>query len=156
MEQGENFPPGRTQCRICHAAEARARYAADPEKFRKLASEYRKKNAEKVNATNRRYTKENPEKRREWQLRSKRKTYGWEPGRWERVVAEQNGLCAIDGCEGPVEAADHDHVTGLARGALCHNCNKTLGLVADSPSRLRGLAAYIELYREIADTDDDT
>lgn len=40
--------------------------------------------------------------------------------------------------------ADHSHATGAFRGYLCGRCNKTLGLVEDSPELLRALAAYLK------------
>lgn len=42
---------------------------------------------------------------------------------------------------------DHCHVTGKFRGVLCHSCNTALGLAADSPERLRQLAAYLDRHR---------
>jgi len=39
---------------------------------------------------------------------------------------------------------DHDHKTGRVRGLLCHPCNVALGLLRESPARIRALAAYIE------------
>lgn len=39
---------------------------------------------------------------------------------------------------------DHCHKSGKFRGWLCDRCNKTLGLVKDSPSLLRKLAKYLE------------
>lgn len=39
---------------------------------------------------------------------------------------------------------DHDHATGNVRGALCDNCNKALGLLKDSPDRIRQLLEYLE------------
>lgn len=38
---------------------------------------------------------------------------------------------------------DHDHVTGKFRGWLCGHCNKALGLVQDSSSRLESLIQYL-------------
>lgn len=50
--------------------------------------------------------------------------------------------CAVCGTEGKLHV-DHDHTTGKVRGLLCHGCNLALGLVKDSPERLRKLADYI-------------
>lgn len=41
-------------------------------------------------------------------------------------------------------AIDHDHVTKKVRGLLCTNCNTAIGLMKDSPLRLRQAAAYLE------------
>jgi len=42
---------------------------------------------------------------------------------------------------------DHDHGSGKVRELLCGRCNRTLGLVADSPRLLRLMADYIERHR---------
>jgi hypothetical protein len=41
---------------------------------------------------------------------------------------------------------DHDHLTGQFRGWLCAKCNLALGLVDDSPERLKKLAEYLENF----------
>jgi hypothetical protein len=38
---------------------------------------------------------------------------------------------------------DHCHETGSVRGALCFNCNGSLGLLGDSQERLLKLVAYL-------------
>lgn len=45
-------------------------------------------------------------------------------------------------------AIDHCHTTGKVRGLLCKDCNTALGIVEESPERLRALIAYIEQHRE--------
>lgn len=67
-------------------------------------------------------------------------------------LQEQNGVCAIcktigfkmrdDHVTGM--NLDHDHKTGKARGLLCHNCNRGLGLFKDREEFLE--AARIYLY----------
>lgn len=39
---------------------------------------------------------------------------------------------------------DHDHLTGKIRGLLCGRCNSAIGLAAESATRLRDLADYLE------------
>ncbi len=46
---------------------------------------------------------------------------------------------------------DHDHKTGKVRGFICSQCNVALGMVGDSPERLRQLAAYLESHRLSSD-----
>lgn len=39
---------------------------------------------------------------------------------------------------------DHGRWTGRVRGFICSGCNTALGMVGESPERLRALASYIE------------
>lgn len=75
------------------------------------------------------------------------KTYGLEPGEYERLYAEQGGKCAI--CQratGKTKrlAVDHDHETGLVRGLLCGPCNQLVGYFKNSPETFRRAADYLE------------
>lgn len=74
------------------------------------------------------------------------KTYGLLPGEYDKLVEGQGGRCAI--CEGKRNyrlSVDHDHSTGLVRGACCRNCNNRLLTAArDDPEVLRRAADYLE------------
>lgn len=85
--------------------------------------------------------------------------HGMADGGYEKMLAEQNGLCP--GC-GKTEAqnderkfrrfaVDHDHKTGQIRGLLCDACNRGLGLLGDSRETLQRLLDYLKK----ADTDHD-
>lgn len=73
---------------------------------------------------------------------------------YDAMLAEQGGVCLI--CEtaetqkraGVLRplVVDHDHVDGPVRGLLCSACNTGLGYFADSPSRLRAAADYLERH----------
>lgn len=66
---------------------------------------------------------------------------------YNRVFQIQGGRCK--GCRkhqseySKTFMTDHDHVTGLFRGLLCHQCNFILGLAKDNPEILRTLADYL-------------
>lgn len=85
-----------------------------------------------------------------------KRTYGVSV-RWvQQQLIEQDYKCAI--CktigfkmrEDHVSGMnlDHCHETGLARGLLCHNCNRGLGLFQDSPDFLREAANYLEKHND--------
>lgn len=94
-----------------------------------------------------------PRKKRDGRLRS---TFGITVDDYERMHAEQRGLCAICGRpEGSDKSSrsktgirrlhvDHCHATGRVRGLLCGACNFGIGSLGDSPDRLRAAAEYLQ------------
>ena len=86
-------------------------------------------------------------RRREEMHRTRLRRFGLTEEEFDRLVALQDGRCAICG-EPPPEGErlqlDHDHRTGLFRGLLCGSCNGGMGLLGDDPQRLRQAADYIE------------
>lgn len=77
------------------------------------------------------------------------RNYGITLADYDRMVAEQDGKCAICGRipAGKHNQArlhvDHDHRTGRIRGLLCSHCNRGLGFLGDSPETLRRATAYL-------------
>jgi len=60
--------------------------------------------------------------------------YGMRDADYERMVAEQGGMCKLCGAPETGRSErfrywniDHDHKTGRVRGLLCHICNITVG-----------------------------
>lgn len=86
--------------------------------------------------------------RRAYQLRRR---YGISLEDYDRMFAEQNGLCAI--CLQPPArdvspmgdkraklVVDHNHQTGQVRGLLCFDCNVKLSAIEDEQFMLLGRA----------------
>lgn len=74
------------------------------------------------------------------------RTYGLEPGEYARLLAEQDGRCAI--CTKRPRnrrlAVDHDHRTGKVRGLLCYFCNHfVIGTVEFDPIAAHNAAVYL-------------
>lgn len=125
--------------------------------------EYRAKNREKLREVNRKWYAKNRDsqidrnrtryyEKRIWLLERK---YGLVPGEFERMLADQDGRCAICRTDKPggrftMMHVDHCHTTGKVRGLLCNNCNPLLGRAKDSPAVLRAAAAYLERTLDIA------
>jgi len=91
----------------------------------------------------------NPEYYSDKQLRKK---YGVSYQWHQETFAKQNGVCAI--CKRPETTVirgkviampvDHDHNTGKARGLLCTQCNRGLGLFRDSEDILQAAIQYLK------------
>lgn len=74
------------------------------------------------------------------------KTYGLEPGEYQKILTFQGGKCWI--CRRATGATkrlavDHDHKTDKVRGILCGPCNQLLGHVRDDPEVLIRAAQYL-------------
>lgn len=87
------------------------------------------------------------EKQSRKNIRRKEKTHGAEEGTYERLLLEQNGLCANCGrlqkTPGKRLNIDHCHATDTIRGLLCDSCNKGLGHFHDSVWLLVDAARYV-------------
>lgn len=73
-------------------------------------------------------------------------TYGLGPGEWDKLLAAQEGVCAICGRKPRYRPdVDHSHATNVIRGLLCKPCNRRLLPAAkDDPEILRRAAEYLE------------
>ena len=82
--------------------------------------------------------------------------YGLTEEAYEKILAEQNGRCALCGTDkcltGRNFAVDHDHTSGQVRALLCIKCNTGLGKFRDSPDLLRKAAEYLEFHRASTQT----
>jgi hypothetical protein len=73
--------------------------------------------------------------------------YNLTPNDYDRMVSDQNGVCAICG-EAPDRLfVDHNHSSGKVRGLLCHHCNSGIGLLKDDPALMIKAASYVERYK---------
>lgn len=81
-------------------------------------------------------------------MRNLKNKYGITPGDYYRMLAEQDGRCAIclsdtDSYGRSKFSVDHDHETGEVRGLLCTHCNRAIGLFGDNAERLTRAANYL-------------
>lgn len=100
----------------------------------------------------------NLDKHQENKFRYNLKFYGLTPEKYREMLEEQGGVCKICGqppCQGrTLLSVDHDHSCcpkggscgECVRGLLCEECNKAIGIMRDSPERLRKAADYLEHY----------
>jgi hypothetical protein len=115
-------------CNACNRARVRKWYAENQDKVQA----YNATNRERVSA----------------RVRSNKllRDFGITPERYEDMVAQQHGCCAICGGEPGRRAlaVDHCHKTGQVRGLLCDSCNKALGFVKDNVETLFAMIVYLE------------
>lgn len=69
----------------------------------------------------------------------------------EEIKEAFTGHCHNPSCNRREESdrklhLDHCHATGRFRGWLCSRCNHALGLLEDSPGKLRALAAFVSHF----------
>jgi len=74
--------------------------------------------------------------------------YGVSLTDYDRMLAGQDGKCAIcgrteDTQHNGVFHVDHCHKTGAVRGLLCRGCNHVLGHVGDDPEVLKRAIEYL-------------
>ena len=76
-----------------------------------------------------------------------RRKYGITHADYDRMLLEQNGVCAIcsGGCSKQQTILDVDHCqrTGKVRGLLCRQCNQLLGCMHDSVIDLNNAKNYL-------------
>lgn len=70
------------------------------------------------------------------------KKYNLSNDEYEKILSDQGWLCPI--CGGEPTAIDHDHTTGIVRGALCKNCNAGIGLFKDDINILNNAIKYLK------------
>ena len=82
--------------------------------------------------------------------RSNLKVLGWTPEMFAQTLLEQGNVCAS--CREPFTEkdpphADHKHVEPPEpRGVLHSSCNSVIGLLKESPARIRAAADYVERW----------
>lgn len=81
----------------------------------------------------------------------RKKTYDVSNDRFQEMLKNQNGLCAICLKEEQVKrrqlSVDHDHETGKIRELLCNNCNNGLGRFKDSLETLIRATEYLRKHK---------
>ena len=111
------------RCSPCLSAESKAWRERNPDKARRNRLAWNEKNPDKVKEQQRRKT-----------LWSR---YGLTPEALDEMIERQGGVCAIEGCGGPAERVDHNHLTGVVRGILCHHCNIWLAPLEEDQAEWR-------------------
>jgi hypothetical protein len=116
---------------------------SNPDKVRSQWQKSIQKNKEQRKARSRKAYKENPERFKNTNLKSK---YGITLKEYNELLFKQNGVCEIcsQKCKtGFSLSVDHCHRTGKVRGLLCVECNTGIGKLKDSPKLLFKAISYL-------------
>lgn len=69
------------------------------------------------------------------------------PGDVDKLLSEQNGVCAI--CKEEVKLCiDHNHETGKVRGLLCQKCNAGVGMLRESLTIVLAVYDYLKKHND--------
>lgn len=112
-------------------------------------------------AYNRAHRQSNPDVYRDRELR---KSFGIGLDDYNRMLKEQDGVCAI--CKKPETLVnhgrvmplpvDHCHSTGKIRGLLCAQCNHAIGKFDDDTKLLESAIRYLQHYAPASEQDKAT
>lgn len=143
-------------CVGCSREYGQAYYAANAAHVKARTAISRKRAPEDVRARQRAYANA-------WAARNaahirakrRRQRYGLSREDFDRMMAEQRGLCAACGdpmseehgqANGGVQV-DHDHATGRVRALLCPSCNKGIAHFREDLARLEKAIAYLQKHK---------
>lgn len=120
--------------------------AENLERSRQIGWRYRQRNKEKIAAIQKVYYLNNTQKHKSYtRARTLLVKFGVTREFYDDLVKSQGGVCAL--CARPPKrlslALDHDHENGAIRGALCHPCNKALGMLGDNVAGLWRALQYV-------------
>ncbi|MCL4418470.1 endonuclease VII domain-containing protein [Patescibacteria group bacterium] len=124
----------------------RERYLKNWEQERTRGRQYYQEKRDWILAKNRKYIRENPDKRKNTMLKYE---YGITLDDYNKMFNAQGGKCAI--CQRHQNelkktlCVDHDHKTGKVRELLCMTCNTDLASVEN---RLEEMMKYLNKHRK--------
>ena len=79
--------------------------------------------------------------------RKKYAPYGLTEGEYDRMLAEQDGRCAI--CKEQKKLCiDHDHKTEKVRGLLCNHCNVAIGMLKENEKLFLSAVLYLRARKD--------
>lgn len=119
-------------------------------KQRASAADYRRANAESIQAQHQLWREENPAYRRQVRDAQLKRTYGVTAAEYEAEVAKRFGRCDVchevpagKGPNGLALCVEHNHATNEIRGYADRDCNTMIGGAKDDPIRLAQGIIYL-------------
>lgn len=123
-------------------------------------------NRDKVRAANKKWHANNPEKaaaaKAAWRDKNREKIkelgalrrfkkLGITKEKYEELLKQQDGKCAICDREYPETSwrIDHCHKSGKVRAILCHGCNVALGFLGEDIETMKRMIRYVVHFHKI-------
>lgn len=133
----------------------RANYEANREDILRRGREWRARNRPVMRKHKKSYAERYPEKVAEGKRRMHLRKYGITRADYERMLAEQGGVCLLCGSPPPPSrprhpnrlAVDHCHRTGKVRALLCQLCNMGVAHVERFDGILPSVLEYIKRFK---------
>ncbi|MBV9043118.1 MAG: endonuclease VII domain-containing protein, partial [Acidimicrobiia bacterium] len=124
----------RPECKACTSARRKRWYAENRQREIDRVRRWARENPERYKVRQDEY-RESGRKRVADRKSHLKRTFGLSEADYERILASQDGGCAICGrLPGSRNLhVDHDHATGAVRGLLCFACNVAIGHLRDDP-----------------------
>lgn len=137
---------------------------------REYSKVYRRIHKEELNAKKKKYYYDHREemlkhhkeyyntRKLEYRARAVKHKFGIPIDEYNRMVAEQNNLCAVCGNpetstrNGVIKslAVDHNHKTGKVRKLLCESCNTVIGKVDENVETLTRMIEYLNTHNNVS------
>jgi hypothetical protein len=157
------------QCKECEKIYKQSYHLKHKKEILLFQKEYRETHKEEIKIKSKQHYRDNKLEIREYQLkyrnkpdfkqedknRKLKKFFGITLEQYNKMLEEQNGVCAVCGNnevafdkrtnKNRSLSVDHNHKTGKIRGLLCSNCNHILGKAKDNIIILQKLIEYLKL-----------
>jgi hypothetical protein len=148
------------ECKLCNEIKPRSDFYLRSKKkltiqaICKICSINRNKqyvisNPDKIRQAKRKEYRKNELRYREYNLK---RTYGIDLHDYNKMLAAQNGACAICKKSHTIRKnkrldVDHDHETGKVRGLLCSYCNQVIGDAKEDIVILENAITYLKIKK---------
>jgi hypothetical protein len=131
-------------CKTCASAAQRRYWQKNREEILSKSRANYAANKETLAARQRKYMAKDPTRKRRYRVKEK---FGLEWTDYQRMVVEQDGICACCGDNDKPLVVDHCHESGRVRALLCNWCNSALGHAKEDIERLKHMIRYLEVHQ---------
>jgi len=137
-----------SSCKVCCKAQSKSWANANKDKKTASAKRCYDSNPEKNTRKLKGWREANPDKVRAYHVMRK---YGLTTEQYSALLRSQNDSCAV--CDTPRSemereiCVDHNKMTNVVRGLLCHGCNTAFGLLKEDERTIMRLLEYVRKHQ---------